>query len=123
MRISPPGGQQSKVASSALLGRPVAVAVEHAGTILAIRPFQAAGGGVTSLPGALIRINPQTHVIALVAEPSELTDPRALAVANDGTILVAAAAGVFALNRVNGELSQLTEAPVQSIAVVPPLPG
>jgi hypothetical protein len=91
VRISLPGGQQSKVASSAQLGGPVsgpvAVAVEHAGTILAIRPFQGAGGGFTFSTGALIRINPQTHVIALVAEPSELTDPRALAVANDGTIL------------------------------------
>jgi hypothetical protein len=123
VRISLPGGRQSRVASSDILGGPVAVAVEHAGTILAIRPFQGAGGGSTFSAGALIRINPQTHVSALVAEPSELTDPRALAVANDGTILVAAAAGVFALNPVNGALTQLTENDVRGIAVVPSLPG
>ena len=127
VRISLPGGQQSKVASSAQLngpvGGPVAVAVEHAGTILAIRPFQGAGGGFTFSAGTLIRINPQTHVISLVAEPSALADPRALAVANDGTILVAAAAGVFALNPANSQLSQLTESAVRSIAVVPSLPG
>jgi hypothetical protein len=39
------------------------------------------------------------------------------------TILVAAAAGVFALNPVNGALIQLTEHDVRGIAVVPSLPG
>ena len=123
VRVSAATGQQSTIAAggdlSGPVGGPVAVAVERDGTILAVRAFRFAGGGVTVSEGRVFRIDPDSGDVALLVGNYQLADPMALDVAADGSVLVAAGAGLFALDPATGAVTRLTDASVRRIVVVP----
>jgi DNA-binding beta-propeller fold protein YncE len=117
--------QQTVVANDGDLtgsfGGPLGVAVESAGTILAIRDLWEAGGGMTWHRGIVVRVNPDTGQQTRLTERSELAEPRSIAVAADGAVLVAATAGVFTVHPGTGVPARLPNASGARIAVVPPL--
>ncbi len=127
MRSTASNGQLSTVAASGSLsgpvGGPVAVAVERDGTILAMRKFQAAGGGFIFSEGVLIRVNPRNGNQTSFTGASALSEPTALVVAPDSTIVAAAGGGVVAVNPATAARTVLTSQTVRRLTVVPVLPN
>jgi hypothetical protein len=117
--ISRSTGRQSTIAGggdlSGPLGGVVAVTVDSDGTILVLRPTMGSGG-------ALFRIGARDGSVVPVAAGPELAQPSAVVAAADGTIIVAAGGGVFAVHPASGAPSLLTEQHVRSLALVPELP-
>jgi hypothetical protein len=125
MRSAASNGQLSTVAASGSPSGPVGgpVAVERDGTILAMRRFQGAGGGFTFSEGVLIRVNPRNGDQTSFTGASALSEPTALVVAPDGTIVVAASGGVVTVNPGTAARTVLTSQTVRRLTVVPVLPN
>jgi serine/threonine-protein kinase len=125
MRGNPRDGTTSVVASSGTLSvrggvtGPIAIAIEPNGTILTLRPYKRTVQGVPLDNGDLIRVFGKTT--ALFGGFSRLSDPAALDVAPDGTIVVATRGGVFAVDPVTHAITQLSSEMVGRLAVVPSL--
>jgi hypothetical protein len=98
-----------------------AVAIERDGTVIAACRARAAAGGSTVPVGRLIRSTPGPLAHRVFLESRDLRDPTALAVAADGTILVGAGPGLFAVHPQSGALTRLSDVSGARIAVVPPL--
>jgi hypothetical protein len=102
-------------------GGPLAIAVEGDGTIVTARESDVTVGPVTVPGGTLVRVDPQSGQQAGFARRLELRTPAALAVAADGTIVVAGARGVFSVHPITALPTRLTGVFVRRVAVVPPL--
>jgi hypothetical protein len=99
-----------------------AVVVEPGGTAVVACRTRAPGGGPPVPTGSLIRVGPGAAQQLFVGS-IDLRDPVSLAVTTDGTILVGAGPGLFAVHPQSGVLTRLSTASGGPIAVVPPLPA
>jgi hypothetical protein len=100
-----------------------AIATEQDGTIVVACRTRAPSGGPPVPTGTLFRVGPGSAAQRLFVESNDLRDPAALAVAADGTILVGAGPGQFAVHPQSGDRTRLSTASGGRIASVPTLPG
>jgi sugar lactone lactonase YvrE len=120
VRVARTSDQQSVVAVGYLLsqraGGPDGVAIDGAGTILALAHMV----GFVGTSGMVVQVDPQTGEQSVVTIRDELTGHRIAAVTADGTVLISTIETLFRLNEAGPPTP--VRAVVSGLAVVPPLP-